>query len=267
LSGWQDSHLTGAPLAVLFENTDARSKDYSLSKFRPGHADYTAWVKYKGFADMRGGGGFSGRLTAPLVFAGAIARQILSATHKVEILGNIRSIHGETDPTLFTAIIEDAKDRGDSVGGVVEVTATHVPAGLGGLFFDALEGSIASLLFSVPGVKGVSFGDGFELASKMGSQTNDEMSMHEESVVFHSNHNGGILGGISNGQPIRVNAILKPTPSISKNQSSVDIETKETIQLKGKGRHDPCIVIRALPVIEAAVAWAILNATAKESGK
>jgi len=257
LSGLLEGHATGAPLCAVIRNHDARSRDYD-AKLRPGHADWTALLKYKGQADMRGGGHFSGRLTAPLVFAGAVAKQML-ARRGVEITGRVVQIGAVTDPDAMRAEILAAKAGGDSVGGVVEAVATGVPGGLGEPFFASLESVTASLLFSVPAVKGVEFGDGFGLAAVRGSQANDELYLEDGHIRARTNHNGGVLGGITNGEPVVVRAAFKPTPSIAKPQRTVDAETMRETEIIVRGRHDPCIVPRALPVVEAALALSVLD--------
>ena len=295
LSGLLDGRTTGAPICGIIYNNDARPDDYDGSLLRPGHADWTAMLKYGGHADKRGGGHFSGRLTAPLVFAGSLAKQVLER-YGIEVYGRIAGIGPVEDKTLtctpeswkgisnkaFPAFYEDilkeeiikARDDGDSVGGIVEAVAFGLPGGLGEPFFGSMESVIASLLFSVPAVKGVEFGDGFGLAAKRGSEANDELAPCEGegqrrkddggakaggSITSLSNHNGGILGGITNGMPLVVRAAIKPTPSITREQRTVDAATMEPVTLKTEGRHDPCIVPRAVPVVEAAVALCVLD--------
>ncbi|MDR0909953.1 MAG: chorismate synthase [Spirochaetaceae bacterium] len=233
LSGIKDNVSEGSPICGIITNTGQHSDDYKNIPFRPGHADETAFIKYKGFADMRGSGHFSGRITAPLVFAGALAKIALKKAFNTEINGKIVRIAGETDETKFMDSIDAAKKEGDSLGGIIEVAAVNVPGGLGEPFFTSAESHIAELLFSVPAVKGVEFGSGFNMAEMKGSEANRD------------NHNGGILGGITNGKPLIVRVCIKPTPSIAKDGVT--------------GRHDPCIVPRALPVIEACAALALLD--------
>ena len=257
LSGLPNSHTTGAPLCAIIRNRDTRSSDYD-AKLRPGHADWTALLKFKGHADMRGGGHFSGRLTAPLVFAGAIAKQIL-ARRGVQVKGRIVRV-GQTEVAdLFRDEILKAKAAGDSVGGIVQATAIGVPGGLGEPFFASLESVVASLMFSIPAVRGVEFGDGFALAALRGSQANDQLYLDGHRIRAKTNHNGGVLGGITNGEAIVVRAAIKPTPSIAKTQRTVDAGTMTETELSIGGRHDPCIVPRALPVIEAALALSLLD--------
>jgi chorismate synthase len=282
LSGLFDGRTTGAPLCGVIFNADARPGDYG-ALLRPGHADWTALLKFGGFADMRGGGHFSGRLTAPLTFAGSVAKQILSR-REVEIYGRIVGIGGVTDDTASLTLeerravsaaefpasppvvpamkeaIRSAKDKGDSVGGVVETGVFGLSGGLGEPFFGSMESSISSLVFSVPAVKGIEFGDGFRLASMRGSEANDALCVEDGKILARTNHSGGILGGITNGMPLMVRVVLKPTPSIALPQESVDPSgmTGKTIQIAG--RHDPCIVKRAVPVLEACLAVCSLDA-------
>ena len=288
LSGILDGKTTGAPLTGIIYNSDQHSKDYSLLKthMRPGHSDYPAFVKYHGFNDVRGGGHFSGRITAPIVFAGNIAKQILKQ-RGIRIGGHILSVGTVEDkrfdiscddqlldallskpyPTInddvfakMEQVILNAKASLDSVGGKVECVALHVPAGLGEPFFDSLESHISSLMFSIPAVKSVSFGDGDSIDQMTGSEANDEYYYDENGEVkTTTNHNGGITGGISNGMPITVTVTFKPTPSIAQKQKTINIETKENVELEIKGRHDPCIVQRAVVVVEAMMALAILD--------
>lgn len=288
ISGIQDGITTGAPLTGIIYNSDQHSKDYSLLKtnMRPGHSDYSAYIKYNGFNDVRGGGHFSGRITAPIVFAGSIAKQILKQKG-IKIGAHILSIGEIQDesfdvnvndelldellekpyPTLNTEIFDQmeqkilkAKENLNSVGGKVECVALHVPAGIGEPFFDSLESHLSSLMFSIPAVKSVSFGDGANIDTMLGSEANDEYYYDENgNVKTTSNHNGGIIGGISNGMPITVTVTFKPTPSIAKMQHTINVETKENVELEIKGRHDPCIVQRAVVVVEAMMALGILD--------
>lgn len=288
ISGIQDGITTGAPLTGIIYNSDQHSKDYSLLKtnMRPGHSDYPAYIKYNGFNDVRGGGHFSGRITAPIVFAGSIAKQILKQKG-IKIGAHILSIGEIQDesfdvnvndelldellekpyPTLNTEIFDQmeekilkAKENLNSVGGKVECVALHVPAGIGEPFFDSLESHLSSLMFSIPAVKSVSFGDGADIDTMLGSEANDEYYYDENgNVKTTSNHNGGIIGGISNGMPITVTVTFKPTPSIAKMQHTINVETKENVELEIKGRHDPCIVQRAVVVVEAMMALGILD--------
>jgi chorismate synthase len=281
LSGVKDGRTTGAPICGLIRNGDARAGDYDGS-LRPGHADLTALLKYGGHADMRGGGHFSGRLTAPLVFAGAMARQILRR-RDVRVYGRIVSIGGAADaenprdesewraladspfPSFedagerMRAAIKAAREDGDSVGGVVEAAAYGVPGGIGEPFFASIESVAASLLFSVPAVKGVEFGDGFRLARMRGSEANDAFCVKDGAILSRTNHSGGILGGIASGMPLIVRVAFKPTPSIAKEQRTVDPVGMTETTIAIKGRHDPCIVPRAVPVVEACVALCVLD--------
>lgn len=288
LSGFFNDNTTGAPLCVFIRNSNQHSGDYEQQRelIRPGHADYTAYVKSNGFNDYRGGGHFSGRLTATVVFAGAVAKQLLAA-RGIIIASHILSIGAEKDvsfmdinlselnlnqlthshfPTIDTAVgeamrnaIDKVKSAGDSIGGIIECAAIDIPAGIGAPFFDSLESSISHLVFSIPGVKGIEFGDGFEIARKKGSQANDQYYASENYIKTTTNHNGGILGGISNGMPLIFRVAFKPTPSIAIEQNTVNISTMENTTINIKGRHDPCIVPRAIPVVEAAAAMAILD--------
>lgn len=288
LSGMLDNTLTGAPLCAVIENTNTRSGDYSnlLSCPRPGHSDYAAFVKYNGANDIKGGGHFSGRITAPIVFAGAVCRQILEQKG-IKIAAHIASIGNVTDEyfnpveikdslieklnlSAFALIddsaeqkmrdeVEKARTSLDSVGGTIECVVTGIEAGIGDPMFDGVEGVIAKAVFGVPAIKGIEFGKGFELAKLRGSQSNDPFRYKDGKVVTETNNMGGILGGITNGMPVIFRAAVKPTPSISQKQKTVDLQKKENAELEIHGRHDPCIVPRAVPVIEAVTAIAIIN--------
>lgn len=288
ISGLLDGMTTGAPLTGLIYNSDQHSKDYSLLKthMRPGHSDYPAYVKYQGFNDVRGGGHFSGRITAPIVFAGNIAKQILKQKG-IRVGAHILSIGSIQDqkfdmqvnddlldellekpyPTIDSEIfskmeetILNARKELNSVGGKVECVALHVPAGIGEPFFDSLESHLSSLMFSIPAVKSISFGDGDTIDTMLGSEANDEYYYDEDGTVkTTTNHNGGITGGISNGMPITVTVSFKPTPSIAKKQNTINVGTQENVELEIKGRHDPCIVQRAVVVVEAMMALGILD--------
>lgn len=288
ISGVLDGVTTGAPLAMIIENTNTKSGDYSnlLSVPRPSHSDYPAYVKYNGNNDIRGGGHFSGRLTAPLVFAGAVAKQILQqkgitiGAHILNINGvyddgfdkvNVSAeelkevsskafgvINGDIEDEMRAAV-EKARLDGDSVGGVIECAAVGLPTGVGANMFSTVEGHISSALFGVPAVKGVEFGAGFDFAQMTGYEANDTYSILNGEVSVDKNNNGGILGGITTGAPIIVRAVIKPTPSIAKAQKSVNLQTMREEELVIHGRHDPCIVPRAVPVIESAVAFALLD--------
>lgn len=281
LSGVLEGHTTGTPLTAIIRNANIRSQDYSSLKSipRPSHADYTGSIRYNGFNDIRGGGHFSGRLTAPLVFAGSILRQALEQ-RGIIIASHIKSIHGiEDDPldsmsmdksfaaalkampipvvnksmlTPFTKEIEEARDSQDSVGGVIEGGIYNLPAGIGDPMFQSVESQLSSMFFSIPGVKGVEFGEGFNITKLRGSEANDQFIIRDGKVATSTNHSGGIQGGITNGMPVIWRVAIKPTASIGIKQNSVRLDTLKETPLEIKGRHDPCIVLRAVPVLEAA---------------
>lgn len=289
LSGIYNNYTTGTPLAAFINNSDTHSQDYgNIAKLaRPGHADYTGALRYKGFNDVRGGGHFSGRLTAPLCFAGAICGQILERRgiytgahilqiHNIKDTGfdpcgisreDIINLRHKKFPVLNdkkgTAMVNDiskAREAQDSVGGVVECMVTNVPAGIGSPIFEGLENSIAQLVFGIPAVKGIEFGAGFKAAEMLGSQNNDEFYVDDHGhVLTRTNNHGGILGGISSGMPIVFRVAFKPTPSISREQATVDLSEMKNDTIKIKGRHDPCVVPRAVPCVEAAANLAILS--------
>ena len=281
LSGLTGNTTCGAPLTAIIRNTNTRSGDYEDLRYkpRPGHADYTGWVKYGESRDYAGGGHFSGRLTAPLCIAGGICLQLL-AREGITVRARVCSVANVTDdapfaesvahkpfPTVSDAAgeemqqrIAEAKAAGDSVGGVVECIVDGVPAGLGDPMFDGMENRIASAVFGIPAVRGVEFGLGFAAAKLRGSRHNDPFRVVDGKVVTTSNHCGGILGGITNAQPIVLRAAFKPTPSIAMEQQTVDLRTMENTTLTVGGRHDPCIVHRAVPCVEAAVAIAVYDA-------
>lgn len=286
LSGYFNGKTTGTPLCAIIRNTNTRSKDYSLLKdvMRPGHADYSGNIRYNGFNDYRGGGHFSGRITAPLVFAGAVCKQILKEKGII-VAAHVKSIKSVEDKSFLDSNLDlnylnslknfelplidkrieesmrkeilEAKEDMDSVGGTIECGVFGISAGVGNPFFDSVESTLAHLLFSVPAVKGVEFGRGFELTSMRGSEANDEIYYEDGVVKSKTNNNGGILGGITNGMPIIFTTAIKPTSSIGKEQNTINISSKENTVLKVEGRHDPCIVQRAVPVIEAVTAIAI----------
>lgn len=291
LSGVYNDKLTGAPLTVFFQNTDIRSRDYqNLSVTpRPSHADYAATMKYGGHHDYRGGGHFSGRLTAPIVFAGALIAQLLepvgvSIGCRILRMGTVndhpevleessvtRVARGELKdralPFLSDISITDAfvlldqlRSNGDSVGGQIEVCITGLPPGWGEPFFDSLESSIAHLVFSIPGVKALEFGAGTDFSSMNGSQANDSWKVDEDQFRTKSNNSGGINGGISNGMPIKFKVTFRPTPSISMPQETINLSTGKDTVLEIHGRHDPSIVPRACPVVEAVAAMALMEA-------
>ena len=290
LSGIYDGRTTGAPICLLVWNTDADSSVYEKIKSlpRPGHADYTNFIKYGGFNDYRGGGRSSGRITAGYVMAGAIAKKLLNSVgieilaHTIEI-GGIKAVEKEyreiketvekntlrcADPEAaeqMMKIIEKAQAEGDSVGGIIQGIAFNVPAGLGEPVFDTLEGDLAKAMFSIPAVKGIEFGAGFSSARKKGSDNNDPFRIEKRKVVTATNNAGGILGGISNGMPVVLRVAIKPTPSISIQQDTVDLETMTDSTVEITGRHDACIVPRAVPVIESMLAVTICD-FAKRAG-
>ena len=285
LNEWGET--CGSPLCMVIENSDQRSKDYSKLRDlpRPGHADYTAAVKFDGANDIRGGGQFSGRLTAPICFAGAVCIQLLEQKG-IRIGAHIASI-ADTDDVLFDipddAILDliqshdfpvideeagermrqrimEAKAEGDSVGGIIEVCAINVPAGLGDPMFDGMENCLARAAFGIPAVRGVEFGTGFAAARMRGSQHNDPFYMKENgTVATKTNHHGGILGGITSGMPIVMRVAIKPTPSIAKEQETVSLKNRTDDRLVIEGRHDPCIVHRAVPCLESIMAIAIAD--------
>ena len=263
-SGILGDTLTGAPLCAVIENTNTRSSDYGnlLAMPRPAHSDYTAYVKYKGANDIRGGGHFSGRITAPIVFAGAVCRQLLEK-RGVKIAAHIASIGSVSDSRFCPTEIDDELMNRLSLSSFAlidrSVEVTGMPVGVGEPMFDGVEGAIAKAVFGVPAVKGIEFGAGFELAKMRGSQANDPFRMKDGKVVTETNNCGGILGGISDGMPIIFRAAIKPTPSISQKQRTVNLQTGENAELEIRGRHDPCIVPRAVSVIEAATAIALIN--------
>ena len=283
-SGFFEGYTTGTPLCVVIKNSDQHSKDYSIlkDKMRPGHADYAGFVRYQGFNDYRGGGHFSGRLTAPLVFIGAVAKQalaqegILVGAHILQIADikeenfNPLGIDDKTVAELNAkdfAVLDDvigekmqakileAKAELNSVGGVIETMVTHVPAGLGAPYFDSVESRLSHALFSVPAVKGLEFGAGFGISAMTGAEANDALHYEDGKVVADANHNGGITGGITNGMPVTFRVAIKPTPSIAREQKTVSLAEQCDTTLTIVGRHDPCIVQRAVPVIEAVTAW------------
>ena len=276
LSGVFNGKTTGAPICLLVWNRDTNSSAYEQVRSvpRPGHADYTAWLKYGGYNDFRGGGRFSGRITAGFVMAGSVAGKLLKTcgievlAHTVQI-GDIKAapqtaiqIKKNVDKNpikcadsaaaaKMAALIEKIRKRGDSIGGIIEVMALNVPVGLGEPVFDTLEGDLAKAFFAIPAVKGVEFGSGFSSATMKGSQHNDIFMLKNGKVVTLTNNAGGIAGGISNGMPILARIAVKPTPSISVKQRSVDLKAGKNVDLSIKGRHDSCIVPRAVPVAEA----------------
>ena len=261
IAGLADGYTCGAPVTAIIRNTNTRSSDYEYMRFipRPGHADYTAMVKYGQTRDYSGGGQFSGRLTAPLCIAGGIALQLLEEKG-ISVSAKIESIGGETEEVKMYELIDKVREEGDSIGGIISCLVTGVPAGVGEPMFDGLENRIAQAVFGIPAVKGIEFGAGFEAANMKGSQCNDPFCLKDGKVQTTTNNHGGILGGISSGMPIEFKVAFKPTPSIAKEQRSVDMQSGCETGLSIKGRHDPCIVPRAIPCVEAAAAVAIYDA-------
>ena len=256
----ESSDTVGAPVTAIIKNTNTRSSDYGELRYvpRPGHSDYAAMVKYKEARDYAGGGQFSGRLTAPLCIAGGIALQQLEKKG-ITISARPVMIDGETKEDKMLEAIEAARADGDSVGGIIECVIENVPAGIGEPMFDGIENRIAQMVFGIPAVKGIEFGNGFACASLRGSENNDPFDVKDGKVYTRTNNHGGILGGISSSMPIVFRAAFKPTPSIAKEQDSIDIRSMENVKLSIKGRHDPCIVLRAVPCVEAAAAAAIYD--------
>lgn len=287
LSGIVDGYTCGAPIAAIIRNTNVRSGDYSNLKDcpRPGHADFSAQMKYGGFQDVAGGGHFSGRLTAPLCIAGGLCLQWLEAMG-IQIAAHIVAIGGVVDEPVYLdwakpdlqaigkdfavlnpeagekmkAAIATAKTDGDSVGGLIECVTVGLPAGIGEPMFGGMESKIAQIIYGIPGIKGLNFGTGFAGSYMRGSENNDQFIIENGQVRTKRNFAGGILGGITNGMPLVFEVAVKPTPSISKPQKSVSLSIMEETELVIQGRHDPCIVPRAVPVVEAAAAIAIYDA-------
>lgn len=287
VSGVWNGRTTGTPICIIIPNVNKKSGDYSSLAVlpRPGHADYTAMCKYHGFQDYRGGGHFSGRLTAPLVAAGAIAlsalaqKDIFIGTHIKSLAGiedrkfdnkNLKRDITSLSKSLFPVLdqlsgeamrqeAEKAASEGDSVGGILETTVIGMPSGVGEPWFDSVESILAHALYSIPAVKGVAFGDGFDLANMRGSRANDAFITDGRTVSTKTNHNGGINGGITNGMPIVFSVAIKPTPSIYCEQETVDLKTMENTKLKIEGRHDPTIVHRAAPVVDAVTAMVLCD--------
>ena len=288
ISGVLNGITTGAPLTVIIENTNTKSADYKNIENipRPSHSDYPAYVKYGGYNDIRGGGHFSARLTAPIVFAGAIAKQLLKE-RGITVGAHIKRIGSVNDlcfdfnyiseelltslsSKAFSVIDEAAEEKmrseiehyrldGNSIGGEIECAAIGLPVGAGSNIFDTVEGKISSFVFGVPAVKGIQFGLGFEFAQQSGKAVNDEYEIVNGRVALLSNNNGGVLGGMTSGAPLVFSVAMKPTPSISLPQRSVNLKTMQNETLIIEGRHDPCVAVRAVPVIEAVTALAILD--------
>lgn len=295
LSGLLDDRTCGAPLAAIIRNSNTRSQDYAQLRDvpRPGHADLTAQLKYGGFQDASGGGHFSGRLTAPLCIAGGICLQLLRR-RGIFLGAHIASIEGVSDAPFDPLTVSEAdfahvassefpvfheeagirmqeaiakaRQEQDSVGGVIECAIVGLPAGLGEPLFDGMENRLAQMLFSIPAVKGVDFGAGFSAAALRGSAHNDAFYWEGDRVKTRTNHHGGILGGITSGMPLTFRTAIKPTPSIAKTQESIRFSTHESVPLSVQGRHDPCIVPRAVPCVEAAAALVLLDALLEQEG-
>lgn len=285
LSGVFRGYTTGAPITMIIWNSDQRSKDYEelTRKLRPGHSDYPAMIKYKKFNDYRGGGRFSGRLTATQVIGGAVARKLLKKTLRIETnaftkqIGKIKlktdlnskqikSIYSnevrcpnEKTANQMRSEILNARKKGDSLGGIIESITTNLPVGIGEPIFSSLESDISKAIFSIPSVKGIEFGSGFSGSELHGSENNDLYVLKKGRIVTRTNNSGGILGGISNGMPIVFRVAFKPASSIAKNQKTIDVRTKKPVTLKVKGRHDPCVVPRAPPVVDSLVSVIIAD--------
>ena len=293
ISGVFNGYTSGDCLTVIIANSDTRSKDYSELKIkpRPSHADYSANVKYDGFNDYRGGGHFSGRLTAAIVALCAIIRDVLSFKG-ITVGSHIRSIGEIEDDRLsfkkeeldylneqyfavlneetkdkMLKLIEEARNSQDSVGGIIETAVLGLPCGIGEPYFDSVESRLASLIFSIGGVKGVEFGSGFDISRMYGHEANDEFAYDNGAVITLTNHNGGINGGITNGMPLVVSTAIKPTPSISRVQRTVNLQTGENCELEIHGRHDPCIVHRARIVVDSLICFGLLDLCISEYGK
>ena len=285
LSGVRGEYTCGTPLTAIIRNGDTRSKDYAAfsSVPRPGHADYTAQVKYFGYQDYAGGGHFSGRLTAPLCIAGGICLQILKrqgieVISRIKFIGNVEdespllsSTAGNDFPTVdkaageaMQAAIEEARMQGDSLGGVIECAVLGLPAGLGDPIFGGMENRIAAIVFGIPAVKGVEFGAGFGASRLRGSENNDAFRVEDGRIVTETNRAGGILGGITTGMPLTLRVGIKPTPSIGRPQKTVSLARMENTELTIRGRHDPCIAHRAVPVVEAVTACVLLDLLLEE---
>ena len=294
LSGVYEGRTTGSPLCIVIPNADTKSGDYQTEIARPGHADYTAECKYHGYQDARGGGHFSGRVTAALVAAGAIlipalkGKGITIGTHvarcagvndapfafdeselKAQLLDLNEIPFAVLDASAgeqMRAAIDAARTEGDSVGGVLETAIVGLPAGIGEPWFDSIEGLLSHALFSIPAVKGVEFGDGFALADQKGSEANDAFVVEDGLVSTKTNHNGGINGGIANGMPVVFRCAIKPTPTIAKLQETIDVKKKTNVEYGGRGRHDPCIVHRARVVVDSVAALVVADLLTQRYG-
>ena len=287
ISGIVDGYTCGAPIAAIIQNNNTRSGDYANLKDhpRPGHADYTAQIKYGGYQDVAGGGHFSGRLTAPLCIAGGLCKQWLEQkgiyiSARISMIGGVEDLPVTLDPVKpdlslinkdFPVVnpeagakmrekIAEASKAGDSVGGIIECIVTGLPAGIGDPMFGGMESRIAKIIYGIPAVKGLDFGSGFAGSDLLGSENNDAYTVKDGQIQTTTNHAGGILGGITNGMPWVFRTAIKPTPSIAKIQQTVSLTVLETREIQIKGRHDPCIVPRAVPVVEAAAAIAVYDA-------
>jgi chorismate synthase len=285
LSGVFNGFTTGAPIALMVENKETKSSDYEAIKDlpRPAHSDYPARIRYGGFNDYRGGGRFSGRVTVALIMAGVVAKKLLNR-YDINVLAYTKSIGQVKSTKILTAAeikknryqaatrcpdlacgekmeeaIISAKESGDSLGGVIECQALNIPAGVGEPLFDTLDGDLAKALFAVPAVKGVEFGVGFKAAELRGSENNDAFLMKGGKVATATENAGGILGGLSSGMPIIIRVAIKPTPSITKEQQTINMSKMENAPISVKGRHDPCVVPKAVPAIEAAVAVTLVD--------
>lgn len=292
ITGYFKGYTTGAPLTFIIPNSDTRSKDYTPEILRPSHADLTSWEKYQGHQDYRGSGHFSGRLTAMIVILGTIAEDLLTKKG-ISIGSHIASIHKNKDDLFSTTIskeliqrlnsssfplldtskeelfkeaILNAKAQKDSVGGTIETAIINVPTGYGEPFFNSIESVISHLIFSVPAVKGIEFGEGFHITELYGSEANDPITIKDDKIIMTKNNSGGIQGGITNGMPITFRVAIKPTASIGKPQSTVNIKTMENTTLELIGRHDPSIVPRVLPVINAITAYGVLEMICRNEG-
>lgn len=285
ISGVFRGYTTGAPITMVIQNADQKSLDYEnlKTKLRPGHSDYPAMIKYNHFNDYRGGGRFSGRLTATHVMGGAIARKLLKVTLGVQTnsfttqIGKIKmeskfndkminSIYKnevrcpeENTAKKMKEAILDARKKRDSLGGIIESVSTNLPVGIGDPIFGSLESDLSKALFSIPSVKGIEFGSGFEGSKLYGSENNDEYTIKKGKIITKTNNSGGILGGISNGMPITIRIAFKPASSIAQTQNTVDMKTKKDTTLEVKGRHDPCVVPRAPPVVDALVSLTLAD--------
>ncbi len=295
LSGVLGGTTCGTPIAAVIRNTDQHSRDYGKLKntARPGHADYTGFLRYRGFNDIRGGGHFSGRLTAPIVFAGGICKQYLES-RDIYVGAHLKSVAGIEDASFdavnpekedilapgrkgFPVIdgsveeamrnaIDAARLDGDSVGGIVEAAVVGMPAGIGSPMFDTVEGRLAMAYYGIPAVKGVSFGAGFKAAGMRGSENNDPFTVEGGVIRTATNNHGGVLGGITTGMPVIAHIAFKPTPSVSKLQRTVDFKNKTEVELEVTGRHDPCVAVRAVPVAEAVTAFVLTDMLLEQEG-